>query len=45
MANESEIYRGLTEIFHDVFMRDDMVVTADLTSREVEVLRGSVEFA
>ena len=36
MANESEIYRGLTEIFHDVFMRDDMVVTADLTSREVE---------
>lgn len=36
MANEAEIYGGLTEIFHDVFMRDDLAVTADLTAREVD---------
>jgi len=36
MPNESEIYGGLTEIFHDVFMRDDLAVTPELTARQVE---------
>lgn len=32
---ETEIYAAMTEIFHDVFMRDDMVLTAGLTARDV----------
>ena len=35
MATEAEIYRTLTEIFHDVFMRDDIVLAADLTAKQV----------
>ncbi len=36
MATEAEIYTGLTEIFHDVFMRDDLVLTPDLTAKQVQ---------
>jgi acyl carrier protein len=36
MATEAEIYSGLTEIFHDVFMREDLVLTADLTAKQVQ---------
>jgi acyl carrier protein len=36
MATEAEIYSGLTEIFHDVFMRDDLVLTPDLTAKQVQ---------
>jgi acyl carrier protein len=32
---ESEIYTALTEIFHDVFMRDDLVLTPTLTAKDV----------
>ena len=32
---EAEIYRQLTEIFHEVFMRDDIVLRPDLTARDV----------
>ncbi len=35
MATEAEIYHGLTEIFHDVFMRDDIVLSADLTAKQL----------
>ncbi len=35
MANEKDIYTALSEIFHDVFMRDDIVLSADLTSKQV----------
>lgn len=36
MANEETVYRELTEIFHDVFMRDDIVLTPTLTAKQVE---------
>jgi acyl carrier protein len=36
MATEADVYTGLTEIFHDVFMRDDLVLTPDLTARQVQ---------
>jgi acyl carrier protein len=36
MANESEIYGGLTEIFHDVFKRDYLVIAPELTARQEE---------
>lgn len=36
MATEAEVYSGLTEIFHDVFMRDDLVLTPDLTAKQVQ---------
>lgn len=36
MPNEAEINSGLTEIFRDVFMRDDMVLTPALTAKDVE---------
>ncbi len=31
-----DIYAGLTEIFHDVFMRGDIVLTPELTAADVE---------
>ena len=31
-----DIYAGLTGIFHDVFMRDDIVLTPALTAADVE---------
>ena len=36
MANETEVYPALTEIFHDVFMRDDIVLAAELTAKQVQ---------
>ena len=36
MATEAEIYGDLTEIFHDVFMRDDIVLSPELTAKQVQ---------
>jgi acyl carrier protein len=36
MPNESEIYGALTEIFHDVFLRDDLKLTPELTAKQVQ---------
>ncbi|HUN38894.1 MAG TPA: acyl carrier protein [Acetobacteraceae bacterium] len=36
MPSEAEIYGGLTEIFHDVFMRDDMVLKPELSAKDVK---------
>jgi len=32
---EPEVYAALTEIFHDVFMRDDLVLKPELTAKDV----------
>ncbi|HBK07854.1 MAG TPA: acyl carrier protein [Acetobacteraceae bacterium] len=36
MATEAEIYRGLNEIFSDVFMRDDLTLTPALNAKDVK---------
>jgi acyl carrier protein len=36
MPTEAEIYAGLTEIFNDVFMRDDMALTPALAANDVQ---------
>ena len=36
MATEADIYSALTEIFHDVFMRDDIVLSPELTAKQVQ---------
>jgi acyl carrier protein len=36
MPSEAEIYDGLTEIFHDVFMRDDLVLRPELSAKDVQ---------
>ena len=36
MANEAEIYGALTEIFQDVFLRDDIRLTPQLTAKQVQ---------
>ncbi len=36
MSTETEIYPALTTIFHDVFLRDDLALTPDLTARDVQ---------
>jgi acyl carrier protein len=36
MPNEAEIYSGLTVIFHDVFMRDDLVLKPELSAKDVQ---------
>jgi acyl carrier protein len=36
MATEAEIYGDLTGIFHDVFMRDDIKLTPELTAKGVQ---------
>lgn len=36
MKTEPEIYAALTEIFHDVFMRDDLELKPELTARDVK---------
>lgn len=33
---DSEIYQQLTEIFKDIFMRDEIQLTPDLTADDVE---------
>ena len=35
MATEAEIYNGLNEIFSDVFLRDDLVLTPALNAKDV----------
>jgi acyl carrier protein len=32
---ESEIYESLTTIFHDVFLRDDLALTPELSAKDV----------
>ncbi len=36
MTDESALYAQLTEIFRDVFMRDDMEISPGLSARDVE---------
>ncbi len=36
MPSEAEITSSLTEIFRDVFMRDDMALTPALSAKDVE---------
>jgi acyl carrier protein len=36
MATEAEIYPSLTTIFHDVFLRDDLTLTAETTAKDVQ---------
>ena len=36
MASEAEIYDTLTEIFRDVFLRDDLVLRSEMTAADVE---------
>jgi acyl carrier protein len=36
MRTEAEIYDGLTEIFQDVFMRDDLVLKPEMTAANVK---------
>lgn len=33
---EAEIYPALTEIFHEVFLRDDLELTPALTAKDVQ---------
>jgi len=33
---ESEIYQALTTIFRDVFLRDDLALTPELSAKDVE---------
>ena len=35
MMQETEVYASLTEIFHDIFMRDDLVLSAELSAPQV----------
>jgi len=34
--DQTEILQKLTMIFHEVFMRDDIVLTPDLTAKDVD---------
>jgi acyl carrier protein len=36
MPSEAEIYDALTEIFRDVFMRDDITLSPDLSAKDVK---------
>ena len=36
MASEAEIYPALTTIFHDVFLRDDLTLNAELSAKDVQ---------
>jgi acyl carrier protein len=36
MASEPDVYAGLTEIFADVFMRDDIKLAPELTAKQVQ---------
>ena len=35
MTDQTAIYAALTEIFNDVFMRDDMTLTPELSAKDV----------
>lgn len=36
MPTDAEIYAALTEIFRNVFMRDDLVLRPELTAKDVK---------
>ena len=36
MTDQARIYEDLTEIFNDVFMRDDMKLTPELSAKDVD---------
>jgi acyl carrier protein len=36
MATEAEIYSALSEIFADVFLRDDIKLSPELTAKQVQ---------
>jgi acyl carrier protein len=36
MATQADIYTVLTEIFHDIFMRDDLKLSPELTAKQVQ---------
>ena len=36
MATETEVYNALTEIFRDVFLRDDIELSPELTAKTVQ---------
>jgi acyl carrier protein len=36
MMSEADIYAFLTDTFHDVFMRDDIVLKPELSAKDVE---------
>jgi acyl carrier protein len=36
MMSEADIYSFLTETFHDVFMREDIVLKPELSAKDVE---------
>ena len=36
MANETEVYEALAEIFRDAFMRDDLRLTPELSAADVQ---------
>ena len=36
MTDQARIYEDLTEIFNDVFMRDDMKLTPQLSAKDVD---------
>jgi acyl carrier protein len=36
VLGEAEIYVGLTEIFRDVFARDDLVLRPEMTATDIE---------
>jgi acyl carrier protein len=36
MTTDAQIYNGLSEIFADVFMRDDISLSPELTAKNVE---------
>jgi acyl carrier protein len=36
MPNESEVYTELTGIFHEVFLRDDIVLAPQMTAKDVD---------
>ena len=36
MPNEETVYKELTEVFHDVFMRDDIALSPGLTAKQVQ---------
>lgn len=35
MPTESKVYEDLTRIFHDVFMRDDIVLRPNMSAKDV----------
>ncbi|GAN75874.1 acyl carrier protein [Acidisphaera rubrifaciens] len=36
MPSETEIYSALTEIFHDVFMRDDIALAPETSAKDIK---------